>query len=293
MREENQRIRDEDNGEFPATDAEIPSPRIPPDPEPSKRVLSERCLGLHSPRQARRSGRRPHPIRRAQCLTAPRRPERDQITARPAKAHTVRRPACLVWRLARVVAGATAMGAGLALIIRARLGAQPWDVLHLALAHLLGVTPGTVIIGMSLLVLLLWLPLHQRPGLGTVATTVLPGAACDRVLAALPVPAELLTRSSLLVAGIGVFAAGTALVIRAGLGPGARDGLMTGACARWGWSVRTVRTALELGVLLLGLLLADPLEAVRTGMAGPGTLAVAVTLGPLLGWLLGHRVRRD
>lgn len=192
----------------------------------------------------------------------------------------------LGWRLIRVCTGASAMGAGLALMIRARLGAQPWDVLHLALAKLLGVSPGTVIIGVSLLVLLFWWPLKQRPGLGTLATTFLPGVCCDVVLAAVPVPNDLAPRVALLVGGIVVFSTGTALVIRGGLGPGARDGLMTGACARWGLSVRTVRTSLELGVLVLGLILANPIQAITTGTAGPGTLAIALTLGPLIGLLL-------
>ena len=277
--EENPQTRDTDNSGIPVADV------------PGGQLLSERCLGLHPPRQIRRIGRRPRPMHRAQCLAAPRGPDRDLITARPPKARTVRVTASLAWRLARVVAGASAMGAGLALMIRARLGAQPWDVLHLALSHLLGVSPGTVIIGVSLLVLLLWWPLRQRPGLGTVATTILPGATCDLVLAVLPTPDALAARAGLLAAGIGVFSIGTALVIRAGLGPGARDGLMTGACARWGWRVRTVRTALELSVLALGLLLADPIQAIHTGTAGPGTLAIALTLGPLLGLLLKQPVR--
>jgi uncharacterized membrane protein YczE len=192
-----------------------------------------------------------------------------------------------------VITGASSMGAGLALMIRARLGAQPWDVLHLALAKLLGVSPGTVIIGVSLLVLLFWWPLKQRPGLGTLATTILPGVCCDLVLSVVPVPADLAPRAALLAGGIGVFSLGTALVIQAGLGPGARDGLMTGACAKWGWSVRTVRTGLELGVLALGLVLADPMQAIHTGTAGPGTLAIALTLGPLIGWLLKQRARQQ
>ncbi|MBB5897326.1 YczE/YyaS/YitT family protein [Kutzneria kofuensis] len=192
-----------------------------------------------------------------------------------------------------MIAGASAMGAGLALMIRAHLGAQPWDVLHLALAKLLGVSPGTVIIGVALLVLLFWWPLRQRPGLGTLATTILPGVSCDLVLSVVPVPDDLVPRAALLAGGISAFAAGTALVIRAGLGPGARDGLMTGACARWGWSVRTVRTCLELGVLVLGLVLTDPMQAIRTGTAGPGTIAIALTLGPLLGLLLKQRAKRE
>ncbi|WP_211769324.1 YczE/YyaS/YitT family protein [Kutzneria sp. CA-103260] len=195
-------------------------------------------------------------------------------------------------RLAVVCLGASTTGAGLALMIRARLGAQPWDVLHLALAKLLNVSPGTVIIGVSLLVLIFWWPLRQRPGLGTLAMTILPGACCDLVLSVVPVPADLALRAALLAGGIAVFSVGTALVIRGGLGPGARDGLMTGACARWGLSVRTVRTGLELGVLILGLVLANPVQAIATGTAGPGTVAIALTLGPLIGVLLKQRIAK-
>ena len=153
--------------------------------------------------------------------------------------------------------------------------------------------PNDVKAAVSVVVLLFWWPLRQRPGLGTLATTFLPGTCCDLVLSVVPVPNDLVPRAALLAGGIAVFAAGTALVIQAGLGPGARDGLMTGACARWGLKVRTVRTALELGVLILGLVLANPIQAFTTGTAGPGTLAIALTLGPLLGVLLKQRAKRE
>ncbi|GAA3438349.1 hypothetical protein GCM10018954_079650 [Kutzneria kofuensis] len=276
--EEIRRIRDVDNEQIAQGE---PSIRVPPG---TAQVPTRTCLGLRPPAEDRRIGHRPRPIHRSQCLAAPRRPE--QTRPRP----DLR---TLAWRLLRVIAGASAMGAGLALMIRAHLGAQPWDVLHLALAKLLGVSPGTVIIGVALLVLLFWWPLRQRPGLGTLATTILPGVSCDLVLSVVPVPDDLVPRAALLAGGISAFAAGTALVIRAGLGPGARDGLMTGACARWGWSVRTVRTCLELGVLVLGLVLTDPMQAIRTGTAGPGTIAIALTLGPLLGLLLKQRAKRE
>lgn len=273
--EEIRRIQDVDNERI--TDSG-PSIRVPPE---SAQVPTRTCLGLRPPVD-RGIGRRPRPIHRSQCLAAAKSPEpTPEETPKPRLDLVL-----LGWRLIRVCTGASAMGAGLALMIRARLGAQPWDVLHLALAKLLGVSPGTVIIGVSLLVLLFWWPLKQRPGLGTLATTFLPGVCCDVVLAAVPVPNDLAPRVALLIGGIVVFSTGTALVIRGGLGPGARDGLMTGACARWGLSVRTVRTSLELGVLVLGLILANPIQAIATGTAGPGTLAIALTLGPLIGLLL-------
>lgn len=265
-----------------------PSIRVPPE---GAQVPTRTCLGLRPPEDRGMAGR-PRPVHKAQCLAAPRRPQdnpEDNTVITKARPQLLK----LAWRLFRVIVGASAIGAGLALMIRAHLGAQPWDVLHLALAKLLGVSPGTVIIGVGLLVLLFWWPLRQRPGLGTVATAVLPGVSCDLVLSIVPVPADLLPRTALLAGGIVVFSAGTALVILAGLGPGARDGLMTGACARWGWSVRTVRTGLELSVLILGLILADPMQAIRAGTVGPGTLAIALTLGPLIGVLLKQRAKRE
>lgn len=282
MTQEIERVRDVDNEQIAQGE---PSIRVPPAPA---QVPARTRLGIRPPVD-RGIGRRPRPIHRSQCLAATTRPAEGTVKARKPGPDLLR----LAWRLFRVVLGASAMGAGLALMIRARLGAQPWDVLHLALAKLLGVSPGTVIIGMSLLVLLFWWPLKQRPGLGTLATTFLPGICCDVVLSVVPVPDDLAPRAALLAGGIAVFSIGTALVIRGGLGPGARDGLMTGACARWGLSVRTVRTILELGVLALGLALANPIQAISTGTAGPGTLAIALTLGPLIGVLLKQRAKRE
>jgi uncharacterized membrane protein YczE len=279
--EEIRRIHDVDNEQIAQSE---PSIRVPPE---GAQVATRTCLGLRPPEDRGMTGR-PRPVHKAQCLAAPRRPHENIVIAK-ARPQLLK----LAWRLFRVIVGASAMGAGLALMIRARLGAQPWDVLHLALAKLLGVSPGTVIIGVALVVLLFWWPLKQRPGLGTVATTVLPGVSCDVVLAAVPVPDALLPRVGLLAGGIVVFSIGTALVIRGGLGPGARDGLMTGACARWGLSVRTVRTGLELSVLILGLILANPWQAISAGTAGPGTLAIALTLGPLIGLLLKQQAKRE
>jgi uncharacterized membrane protein YczE len=203
----------------------------------------------------------------------------------------MRRPtADLGARLVQVVAGASVSGIGLAWMIRAKLGAQPWDVLHLALASLAHVTVGTVIVAMSMLVLLAWWPLRLRPGWGTLAMTFIPGLACDGALWITPTfDNNLPMRVALLVCGIGVFAVGTAAVIRAGLGPGARDGLMVGACRRFGWSVFAVRTGIEVTVLALGLALAGFWPAVHAGTAGVGTVVIALSLGPLLGRMLPKR----
>jgi uncharacterized membrane protein YczE len=280
--DEIRQIQDVDNEQITDVESSI---RVPPD---TAQGPTRTCLDVRPPVE-RRNGRRLRPIHRSQSLAEPRPPADDPVPAAKPRFD----PIVLVWRLTRVCLGASTMGAGLALMIRARLGAQPWDVLHLALSKLLGVSPGTVIIGVSLVVLLFWWPLKQRPGLGTLATTFLPGACCDLTLSVVPVPNDLPPRVALLAGGIAVFSIGTALVIRGGLGPGARDGLMTGACARWGLSVRTVRTSLELGVLALGLVLANPIQAISTGTAGWGTLAIALTLGPLIGVLLKQRAKQE
>lgn len=198
-----------------------------------------------------------------------------------------------ILQLAQAVLGTTVMGAGLAATYRARLGVQPWDVLHQALANLFGITPGIVIIMVSVVVVAMWWPLRQKPGLGTLVCTIVPGLVMDRVMAVLPVPELLPARIGLLAAGIVSFAVGTSLLLKAGLGPGVRDGLMTGACARWGWSVRAVRTGLEVGVLLVGLAIANPVTAFTAGIAGPGTLAFAAAIGPLLHVFLGRRPPAD
>jgi uncharacterized membrane protein YczE len=192
---------------------------------------------------------------------------------------------------AQTVFGAAVMGTGLAATYQARLGVQPWDVLHQALANLTGLTAGEIIVLVSVVTLAMWLPLRQRPGLGTLVCTLVPGPVMDRVREILPSPDSVLPRILLLVAGIALFAVGTALLIRARLGPGVRDGLMTGACARWGWPIGVVRAGLELGVLLLGLgvALLGRANVIANGSVGLGTLVIALALGPLLHVLLGRR----
>lgn len=193
-----------------------------------------------------------------------------------------RRPALLppdhrVERLARLYAGLAGFGISLALMVRARLGVGPWDVLHQGIARQLGVQIGWVVIAMSAVVLLAWIPLRQRPGLGTISNLVLVGLVTNAVLALLPSPSGLGVRIALLVSGIALNAVATALYIGAGLGPGPRDGIMTGLAAR-GHSIRVVRTFIEVGVVVVGY----PLG----GTVGPGTLAYALLIGPLVHLLL-------
>ena len=178
----------------------------------------------------------------------------------------------LAARLVRLYLGLAAFGVSLALMVRARLGLGPWDVLHQGIARLLGVQLGWVTIGVSGLVLLAWIPLRQRPGLGTVSNAVIVGLVVNGALDVLPTPGSLAWRAVWLAAGIGLNGLATACYIGAGLGPGPRDGLMTGIAAR-GHSLRAVRTLIELSVLAIGFALG--------GTVGVGTVAYALSIGPL------------
>ena len=183
----------------------------------------------------------------------------------------------LVARLVRLYLGLAGFGVSLALMVRARLGLGPWDVLHQGIARLLGVQLGWVTIGVSGLVLLAWIPLRQRPGLGTVSNAVIVGLVVNGALDVLPTPGSLAWRAVWLAAGIGLNGLATACYIGAGLGPGPRDGLMTGIAAR-GHSLRAVRTLIELSVLAIGFALG--------GTVGVGTVAYALSIGPLTHVLL-------
>jgi uncharacterized membrane protein YczE len=183
----------------------------------------------------------------------------------------------LAVRLVRLYLGLGGFGVSLALMVRARLGLGPWDVLHQGIARHLGVQLGWVTIGVSGLVLLAWIPLRQRPGLGTVSNAITVGLVVNGALDVLPTPGSLAWRAVWLAAGIGLNGLATACYIGAGLGPGPRDGLMTGIAAR-GHSLRAVRTLIELSVLAIGSALG--------GTIGAGTLAYALSIGPLTHVLL-------
>ena len=178
-----------------------------------------------------------------------------------------------VRRLPQLFAGLVLYGASMALQIRSVLGLDPWDVLHDALSRRTGLSFGTITAITGGLVLLGWLPLRQRPGVGTVANIALIAVAVDATLAVLPTPGPLAGRIAFLVAGVVLNALATAAYIGARLGPGPRDGLMTGIHARTGWSVRLVRTAIEVTVLATGWLLG--------GTVGAGTVVYALAIGPL------------
>ncbi len=175
---------------------------------------------------------------------------------------------------AAVIYGLVLYGVSTALFVHANLGADPWDVFHLGVAKQLGISFGTVIILTGAAVLLLWIPIRQMPGLGTVSNVIVLGLAADATLAVLPPLESLVARSALLAGAIVLNAIATGMYIGAGFGPGPRDGLMTGLHARTGWSLRGIRTAIELSVLLIGWLLG--------GKFGVGTVIYALSIGPLI-----------
>jgi uncharacterized membrane protein YczE len=176
------------------------------------------------------------------------------------------------------VLGLVVYAISMAMIMRAGLGSMPWDVLHQGLAVHTGLSIGMLTVLTGVVVLLLWIPLRERPGIGTVANVVVIGLTVDLALAVLPEVQALGGRIGLAAAGIVLNAAATAAYIGVGLGPGPRDGLMTGLAARTGWSVRLVRTAIEVLVVLTGWLLG--------GVFGVMTVAYALGVGPLIQWFL-------
>ena len=175
-------------------------------------------------------------------------------------------------RLFNLYVGLVLFGVSMAMMIRAQLGLASWDVFHQGLAERTGLPFGWLVIGVGAVVLLLWIPLRQRPGLGTVSNVIVVGLAVDVVLPLLPQPGHLAVRAGLLAAGILLNGVATGLYIGARFGPGPRDGLMTGLAAR-GHSIRVMRTAIELTVLAAGWLLG--------GTVGVGTVLYALAIGPL------------
>ncbi len=177
-------------------------------------------------------------------------------------------------RLIQLAIGLTLYGLTLGMMIRATLGNAPWDVLHQGMAIHLPISIGTAVIVMSLVVLLLWIPLRELPGLGTVANSFAVGLVADLTLSLLTAPESLWQRSLLMVAGVVLNALATALYIGSQFGPGPRDGLMTGLHRRTGVSIRLVRTGLEVIVVAIGWVLG--------GVVGIGTVLYAVAIGPLV-----------
>jgi uncharacterized membrane protein YczE len=177
-------------------------------------------------------------------------------------------------RLTQLFAGLVLYGASMALMIESRLGLDPWDVFHQGLSEVTGLRFGLIVILVGAAVLLLWIPLRQRPGIGTVANVVVIGLAVDAVLLLLPTAGPMAVRIAYLAGGVVLNGVATGLYIGARLGPGPRDGLMTGFVARRPRaSIRVVRTVIEVAVLAVGWLLG--------GTVGVGTVLYAVAIGPL------------
>ena len=181
-------------------------------------------------------------------------------------------------RLVQLFAGLLLYGVSLAFVLRAGLGLAPWDVMHQGLAQITGTSVGVMVIAVSFVVLLLWIPLRQPPGFGTFANAILVGISVDLTMLVLDDVAGWPARIGLLVAGVLLNALATALYIGALLGPGPRDGLMTGLVRRTGRSIRLIRTSIEVTVLVAGWLLG--------GTVGVGTLLYAFAIGPVVHVLL-------
>ncbi|SKB03526.1 membrane protein YczE [Aeromicrobium choanae] len=177
-------------------------------------------------------------------------------------------------RLVQLMVGLWLYGATMALMVRAGLGLDPWDVFHEGVTHHVDLTFGQVVIVVGALVLLAWIPLRQRPGIGTIANVLVIGVAADVTLAMLPEASSLATGVVMLLAGIVGNGLAGAMYVGAGLGPGPRDGLWTGIVRRTGASVRLVRTGLEVAVLVTGFALG--------GTVGVGTVLYALAIGPIV-----------
>ena len=177
-------------------------------------------------------------------------------------------------RLFQLLVGLILYGLAVAMIVRAGLGLDPWNVLNQGVAERLPLSYGVVMILIGAAVLLLWLPLRQKPGIGTVANVFLIGVFADLGLAWIPADLPLAVRIVMLVTGVVLTGVATGAYVGAGLGPGPRDGLMTGIVKRTGWPVKYVRTAIEIAVVAVGWLLG--------GAVGLGTVLFALTIGPLV-----------
>lgn len=179
-----------------------------------------------------------------------------------------------VRRFVQLQVGLVLYGVSMALMIGSGLGLDPWDVFHQGVAEVTGLRFGWVVIAVGALVLLAWIPLRQRPGIGTVSNVIVIGLAVDAAIALLPAATHPAARWAYLTAGITLNGAATGLYIGARLGPGPRDGLMTGYVAlRPGRSIRVVRTVIEVSVLAVGWLMG--------GTVGVGTVLYALSIGPL------------
>jgi uncharacterized membrane protein YczE len=179
-------------------------------------------------------------------------------------------------RLVQLLIGLCLYGVSMAMMVRANLGLDPWDVLTQGVAPRIGFSFGVTVNLIGLVVLLLWLPLRQRPGIGTVLNIAVIGTVTDIALFMIPQPQWIGARIVLLMSGIVLNGIAGGAYIGAGLGAGPRDGLMTGFCSRTGYPVKIVRSVIELTVAGVGWMLG--------GTVGLGTLLYAASIG----WIVHH-----
>ncbi|UZD63713.1 YczE/YyaS/YitT family protein [Brevibacterium sp. JSBI002] len=184
-----------------------------------------------------------------------------------------------LWRrLPQLILGLYLFGASMAMMVNAGLGMMPWDVLHSGIQNHVPLTFGTIITILAFLVLLIWIPLRQQPGIGTILNALLVGPALDLTRMFLPRPEELGWNIALMVTGVVLNGAASAMYIGSQFGPGPRDGLMTGLSRVTGRSIRLVRTLIEVSVVAVGWLLG--------GVVGIGTVLYAFGIGPITQALL-------
>ena len=180
-------------------------------------------------------------------------------------------------RLVQLVVGLVLFGVGIGMMLQSDWGLPPWDVLHQGLAEQFGLSVGIWSILISFVVLIAWLPLHERYGIGTLLNALIIGVVIDVAALVFPAPVGLFWRIVMNLGGIVLIGLASGMYIGANLGPGPRDGLMT-AIARRGPSIRVTRWAIEILVLITGILLG--------GTFGPGTVAFALLIGPIVQWFL-------
>ncbi len=177
-------------------------------------------------------------------------------------------------RIAQLLVGLFFYGFGIALMVRGAIGVAPWDVLTQGISKQTGLEFGVITILVGALVLLLWIPIGQKPGIGTVLNVLLVGPAASFGLWVVPEQTDLVARILVFAGGLALVAIATGLYIGARFGPGPRDGLMTGIHRKWGWKIWIVRTVIEVTVLAIGWLLG--------GNVGIGTVAFALLIGPMV-----------
>ena len=178
-----------------------------------------------------------------------------------------------------LVLGLVVFGFGIALMVQGGAGLGPWEAFHQGIQVRTGIPMGTVSILLGVPLLALWWPLGERPGIGTVLNVIIIGTATNVGNSLIPVPEPLLARLAMMLAGVVVIGVGSGLYLAADLGPGPRDGLMTGIHRRFGWSIRRARTVIEVAVLAIAWLLG--------GSIGLGTVVFAFGIGPVVQVMLG------